>query len=48
MDIAACFDAVGRAHREAVGEAMPATTMVGVAALVDSRLVVEIEVEAVV
>lgn len=39
---------VGRAHREAVGEAMPVATMVGVSALVDPRLLVEIEMEAVV
>lgn len=40
--------AVGRAHREAVGDAMPVATMVGVAALIDDRLFVEIELEAVV
>ena len=48
VDIAAHAEAVGRAHKEAVGEAMPAASMVGVAALIDPRLVVEVEVEAVV
>ena len=47
VDVQAHFDAVGRAHRETVGDAMPAATMVGVAALVDPAMVVEIEVEAV-
>lgn len=37
---------VGRAHCEAVGAVMPAATMVQVAGLVDSRLLVEIEVDA--
>lgn len=39
-------EAVGRAHREAVGEAAPAATMVQVAGLIDPRHLVEIEVEA--
>lgn len=39
-------DAVGRAHFEAVGEVKPAATMIQVAALVDERLLVEIEADA--
>lgn len=41
-------DEVGRAHREAFGEASPAATMVVVARLLDPAWRVEIEVEAVV
>jgi enamine deaminase RidA (YjgF/YER057c/UK114 family) len=41
-------DLVGAAHRRAVGAAAPAATMVVVAALLDPRWKVEIEVEAVV
>jgi len=41
-------DEVGRAHREIFGEAVPAATMVGVAALVDPAWKVEVEVEAIV
>jgi enamine deaminase RidA (YjgF/YER057c/UK114 family) len=37
---------VGRAHFEAVGHVRPAATMVQIAGLVDSRLLVEIEVDA--
>lgn len=39
-------DAVGRAHFEAVGHVRPAATMVQISSLVDSRLLVEIEVDA--
>lgn len=39
------LEAVGRAHREALGEARPATTAI-VTALVDPRWLVEIEVDA--
>ena len=45
---ASVADAVGAAHREAVGAAAPAATMVVVAALLDPRWKVEIEVDAVV
>ncbi|MEL6614624.1 MAG: RidA family protein [Bacteroidota bacterium] len=48
VDIAEHHEAVGRAHRETVGDAFPASTMVGVAALIDPAMVVEIELEAVV
>lgn len=41
-------DEVGRAHREIFGEASPAATMVGVAALIDPAWKVEVEVEAVI
>ena len=41
-------EAVGRAHRAAVGGAAPAATMVVVAGLLDPRWKVEIEAEAVV
>ena len=46
-DIARWED-VGRAHREAFGHVMPATTMVEVSKLIDPRMLVEIEVDAVV
>jgi enamine deaminase RidA (YjgF/YER057c/UK114 family) len=39
-------DAVGRAHRAAFGDAPPASTMVVVAGLLDTRWKVEIEAEA--
>ncbi len=39
-------DAVGRAHRESFGGAMPVATMVVVAGLLDPTWRVEIEVEA--
>lgn len=42
----AVAEAVGEAHREAVGGAAPAATMVVVARLLDPRWVVEIEAEA--
>jgi len=41
-------DEVGRAHGEVFGKARPAMTMVEVSALIDPRMLVEIEVEAVV
>jgi enamine deaminase RidA (YjgF/YER057c/UK114 family) len=39
---------IGRAHREWLGEVLPASTMIGVSAFVDPAYVVEIEVEAIV
>jgi enamine deaminase RidA (YjgF/YER057c/UK114 family) len=36
----------GRAHGEVFGEVLPATTMVGVTAFVDPRMLVEIEADA--
>ncbi len=37
---------VGRAHRELFGEVMPVTAMVGVAALIDPDMLVEVQVVA--
>ena len=39
-------DEVGRAHRDLLGEIRPACTMVVINALVDSRMSVEVEVDA--
>lgn len=44
-DISA-WEEVGRAHAEAFGTAMPATTMVEVSALIDPRMLVEVEAVA--
>jgi len=38
----------GRAHQEAFGEVMPATSMVEVSRLIDSRMLVEIEADAII
>jgi enamine deaminase RidA (YjgF/YER057c/UK114 family) len=40
------WEEYGRAHGTAFGEAMPATSMVGVAALVDPRMLIEVEAVA--
>lgn len=45
-DIAADSDAVGRAHAEFFGAVRPAATMVEVAAFIDERMLVEVEVDA--
>jgi enamine deaminase RidA (YjgF/YER057c/UK114 family) len=42
------WEEVGRAHREAFGAIMPATTMVEVSQLIDARMLVEIEADAIV
>jgi enamine deaminase RidA (YjgF/YER057c/UK114 family) len=41
-----CWREIGDAHREAFGEVRPATSMVQVGALIDPRLLVEIEAVA--
>ena len=42
------WDDVGRAHREAFGDVMPATSMVQVSRLIDPRMLVEIEADAII
>ena len=42
------WEAVGRAHAEAFGAAPPATSMVEVARLIDPRMLVEIEADAII
>jgi enamine deaminase RidA (YjgF/YER057c/UK114 family) len=40
------WEEYGRAHGEAFGEVMPATSMIGVSALIDPRMLVEVEAVA--
>jgi len=47
-DIRRDWEAVGRAHREIFGAAMPATSMVEVSRLIDDWMLVEIEADAIV
>lgn len=42
------WDEVGRAHREVFGDAAPASTVVEVSRLIDERMLVEVEAEAVI
>ena len=42
------WEAVGRAHAEHLGDVRPASTLVEVAGLVDDRMLVEVEADAVV
>jgi len=42
------WEEIGRAHQEAFGDIMPATTMVEVSRLIDPAMLVEIEADAVV
>jgi enamine deaminase RidA (YjgF/YER057c/UK114 family) len=46
VDLDANGDAVASVHGEMFGAVRPASTMVGVAALIDPRLVVEVELDA--
>jgi enamine deaminase RidA (YjgF/YER057c/UK114 family)/N-acetylglutamate synthase-like GNAT family acetyltransferase len=46
-DITRDFDLIGRAHAELLGAVKPATSMLQVSALVDPRMLVEIEADAV-
>jgi enamine deaminase RidA (YjgF/YER057c/UK114 family) len=48
VNIAQHWQDIGRAHGEVLGGIRPATTMVEVNALVDSRMLVEIEADAVI
>ena len=40
------WEEYGRAHGAAFGETMPATSMIGIAALVDPRMLIEVEAVA--
>lgn len=42
------WEQIGRAHREALGHVMPATSMIEVSRMIDSDMLVEIEADAVV
>ena len=42
------WDEAGRAHQEAFGDVMPATTMVEVSRLIDPRMLVELEADAII
>jgi len=46
VDVAKHADEVGRAHREVFADVRPGAAMIGVAALVDPRMLVEVELVA--
>ena len=46
VDVVANAEAVGRAHAEVLGAVRPAATMLGVPGLIDSRMLVEVELVA--
>lgn len=48
IDIGSHWESIGRAHGEVFGEIRPATAMVEVSGLIDPKMLVEIEVDAVI
>jgi enamine deaminase RidA (YjgF/YER057c/UK114 family) len=46
VDIAANGDGVARVHGEVFADVRPASSLIGIAGLVDPRMLVEVEVDA--